>query len=157
MLQRKQSLFLLLSAVCGGLTFLFPVDTFVRGGKSFFFRTTGFFMEDGAPIVDVAAKIPFAMVLGFLSLALVGVIFLYRDRGRQLRILRAVNLLVMAMAVFLFIADNSMRVYLRQGGPVEGSFGLSAALPLLMVVFNLLAERGIRKDEALVRSMDRLR
>ena len=44
-----------------------------------------------------------------------------------------------------------------EGGKVDNTFGLAAILPLLMVVFTLLAERGIRKDEALVKGMDRLR
>ncbi|MBZ0207220.1 MAG: DUF4293 domain-containing protein [Flavobacteriales bacterium] len=157
MLQRKQTLFLLLAALCGVLTFFFPVDTFVRGDQTFFFRTTGFFTADGTPVTDATAKVPFAALIGVLSALLLGVIFLYKNRVRQLRITRMVNLLVMAILVFLFITDNSMRAYLEQGGKVENSFGFSAILPLLMVVFTLLAERGIRKDEALVKGMDRLR
>lgn len=157
MLQRKQSIFLLLAAVCGMLTFLFPVDSFIRGGQAFVFRTTGFFMADGTEVVDAAAKVPFGVLLGFLSVMLLAVIFLYKNRARQLRLTRIVNLLTMAVIVFLFITDNSIRAYLEQGGHVRNTFGISAGLPLLMVVFTLLAERGIRQDEALVKSMDRLR
>lgn len=157
MLQRKQSLLLLLAAICGALTFLFPVDTFMRGDQTFIFRTTGLFNSEGTPITDATAKVPFAILLGVLSALLVGIIFMYNNRMRQLRITRMVNLLVMAILVFLFITDNSIRAYLEQGGVVENSFGLGAILPLLMVVFTLLAERGIRKDEALVKGMDRLR
>jgi hypothetical protein len=50
-----------------------------------------------------------------------------------------------------------VKAYLEQGGRVEEHFGVSAILPLVMVVLAFLAERGIRKDEALVRSADRLR
>ena len=157
MLQRKQSLFLLLAALCGALTFVFPVDTFMRGEQTFIFRTTGFFTGDGTPITDATAKVPFAILLGVLSALLVGIIFMYNNRVRQLRLTRMANLLVMAILVFLFITDNSLRAYLEQGGTVDNSFGIAAVLPLLMVVFTLLAERGIRKDEALVKGMDRLR
>lgn len=157
MLQRKQTLFLLLAAVCGGLTFLFPVDTFIRGDQSFVFRTTGFFTGDGANVVDAALKVPFAAVLGLLSALLIGLVFLYRNRPRQMRLARMLNLLLIAVQVFLFITDNSVRAYLEQGGRVENHFGLAALLPLVMVLLVLLAIRGIRKDEALVRSMDRLR
>lgn len=60
MIQRRQTVFLLLAALCGALTFLFPVDSFLRGDQGFVFRTTGFFMADGTPVVDAAVKVPFA-------------------------------------------------------------------------------------------------
>ncbi|MBP8822181.1 MAG: DUF4293 domain-containing protein [Flavobacteriales bacterium] len=157
MLQRKQTLFLLLAALCGGLTFLFPVDTFTRGGQTFVFRTTGLFMGDGTEVVDASLKVPFAPVIGLLSAFLLAIIFLYGNRTRQLRLARILNLLVIAVEVFLFITDNSVRAFLELGGEVENRFGPSAVLPLVMVVFVLLAIRGIRKDEQLVKSMDRLR
>ncbi len=157
MWQRKQSLFLLLAAICGALTFLFPVDSFTRGDQTFLFRTTGFFTGDGTPVADAGLKVPFAVLVGFLTALLLAIVFMFRNRKRQLRLTRIVNLLLMAVVVFLFITDNSMRAYLEQGGHVANHFGPSAFLPLLMIVFTLLAERGIRKDDELVKSMDRLR
>jgi len=38
-----------------------------------------------------------------------------------------------------------------------GDFRLGSALPLLGIIFNLMAKRNISKDEELIRSMDRLR
>ena len=157
MLQRKQSLFLLLAAICGLLTFFFPVDTFTRGDQGFVFRTSGFFMADGAAVVDAPVRVPFHLLLGLLSALLVAIIFLYRNRQRQLRLTRVANLLTVAVMVFLLITDNSIRAYLEQGGKLATNFGPAAILPSLMIIFTLMAERGIRKDEALVRSMDRLR
>lgn len=157
MIQRKQSIFLLLAALCGALTFLFPVDSFMRGDQAFEFRTTGFFMADGTRVVDAAAKVPFAPVIALVSVLLIVVVFLYKNRSRQLLLTRIANLITIAVVVFLFITDNSVRSYLAQGGRVENTYGISAGLPLLMIVFILLAESGIRKDQALVKSMDRLR
>lgn len=157
MLQRKQTLFLLLAAICGALTFLFPVETFVRGDQTYFFRTTGLFMADGTAVVDAALKVPFFIVIGFLAVVLVVAVFLYRNRQRQITVVRTVNLLLMAVVVFLFITGNSVRAYLEQGGHVEEHFGPSIILPVVMVILVFLAERGIRKDEALVRSTERLR
>ena len=67
------------------------------------------------------------------------------------------NLLLIGATVFLFITSNSVRAWLEQGGRVGTTYGASAVLPLAMIVFAFLAERGIRRDEQLVRSMDRLR
>lgn len=157
MFQRKQTIFLLLAALCGLLTFLFPVDTFTRGEQTFVFRTTGFFTGDGTEVVDAQLKIPFAAVIALLAVLLVVVAFLYKNRVRQARLAGMVNLLLLAVQVFFFITDNSIRAYLEQGGEVGNRYGLSAILPLVMAGFVLLAIRGIRKDEALVKGMDRLR
>lgn len=157
MLQRKQTVFLLLAVICGVLTFFFPVDTFQRGDQMFIFRTTGLFMADGTEVVDASPKVPFAAVIGVLSLALLVSIFLFKMRPRQVLFVRSSYLLLLAVVAFLFITDSSISAYLGQGGPVTNSYGASAMLPLLMMVFAFLAERGIRQDEALVKSMDRLR
>lgn len=157
MIQRQQTIFLFLAAVCGVLTFFFPVETFTQGGREFLFRTTGLFQADGAPVVDASPKVPFAVLLGFLSAVFIVAIFFFRNRKRQLVFVRTANLLVIGTAVFMFITSNSIRAYLEQGGKVLSGYGASALLPLGMIVFAFLAERGIRKDEALVKSMDRLR
>jgi RsiW-degrading membrane proteinase PrsW (M82 family) len=157
MLQRKQTIFLLLAVLCGLLTFFFPVDTYLRGEQGFVFRTSGFFMADGTAVVDAPVRVPFHLVLGLLTVVLVVVVFLYKNRKRQRRLIRVVSVLLLGTSVYMLITDNAIRAYLQQGGRVLSSLGLSAYLPLLMIVFNVLAERGIRQDEALLKSMDRLR
>lgn len=157
MIQRKQTLFLLLAALCGGLTFLFPVETFMQGDRRFLLRTAGLYLPDGTPVVDAGLKVPFHVLLGFLSAVFLAVIFLYRQRKRQLAIVRSANLLLIGATVFLFITSNSVRAWLEQGGHVVSMYGASAFLPLVMIVSAFLAERGIRRDEQLVRGMDRLR
>lgn len=157
MLQRKQSLFLLLAAICGALTFFFPVATFTRGDKSWSFRTTGLFMADGTPVLGADLKVPFFIVIGFLAVMLMVAIFLYKNRQRQITVVRTVNLLLVAVSVYLYITGTSVKAYLDQGGLVEEHFGFSEVLPLVMIVLVSMAVRGIREDEALVRSADRLR
>ena len=157
MIQRKQTIFLLLAVLCGALTFFFPIETFTQAERAFVFSTSGLFQGDGTPIVDASPKLPFAILFGFFSAVLLVAIFLFKDRKRQLLIVRTANLLLIGVTVFLFITSNSVRAFLEQSGLVNSQFGVSAVLPLAMIVFAFLAERGIRKDEALVRSADRLR
>lgn len=157
MLQRKQTLFLLLAVACGVLSFFFPVDTFLRGDSTFIFRTTGLVHADGRAVSDGQPPIPFGAVIGVLSAALFVAIFLYGNRRRQVLFVRSAYILLLAVVALLFISDTSITAYLEQGGKVDNSYGASAILPVAMMVFAFLAERGIRKDEALVKSMDRLR
>ncbi|MGV9011549.1 MAG: DUF4293 domain-containing protein [Flavobacteriales bacterium] len=157
MIQRKQTIFLLLATLCGALTFFFPIETFTQDVRSFIFSTSGLFQADGQPIVDASPKLPFSFLFAFFSLVMLVAIMLFKDRKRQLLVVRTANLLLIGTTVFLFITSNSVRAYLEQGGRVNSQFGPSALLPLAMIVFAFLAERAILKDEALVRSADRLR
>lgn len=157
MLQRKQTIFLLIAALCGVLTFFFPVTTYLRGDQAFIFRTSGLFMADGTSVVDATPKVPFDIILGFLSAALFAAIFFYTNRPRQITFVRSAYILLLAVVAFLFITDTSITTYLEQGARLQKHFGPSALLPIGMVVFAFFAERGIRKDEALVKSMERLR
>jgi drug/metabolite transporter (DMT)-like permease len=93
-------------------------------------------------------------VLGGVFLAAIA---LYKSRPRQVRVVRSAWLVVLALGVLQFIAGNSLHAYLEKSGTVESSYGVSFFLPFLAIVFAFLAERAIKKDEDLVKSMDRLR
>ncbi len=157
MLQRKQTLFLLLAAVCGLLTFAFPVDTFTRGDQTFIFRTYGILTADGVPLTDATMKFPLAILFGLFTALTVAAVFLYKNRPRQLRIVRMTAVFLVAMQALVIITDNSIRAYLQQSGLVGRSHGASFFLPVAMIVLLMLAAHRIKKDEELVRSMDRLR
>jgi hypothetical protein len=61
------------------------------------------------------------------------------------------------MVAFLFITDNSVQAYLEVDGEVERHFGLSFFAPVVALILAFMAERAIRSDEVLIRSVDRLR
>lgn len=157
MWQRKQSLFLFLAAALSFATWAFPVATYDQGGAAYEFRTTGLYGAEGMELVDVGMKIPFSIILSVLGLALLLTIALYKNRPRQMRFVRGTYLLMLGVIAFLFITDNSMRAYLERSGEVVGHYGPSFYFPMVILVLAFLAERGIRKDEDLVRSVDRLR
>ncbi len=157
MIQRIQSLYLLAAALCGGLTFAFPVVTYLRDGQLFIFRTTGLVTGEGATVTDVSLKVPFAMLIGALAVAYLGFILLYKDRRRQARLIGFLDLLSFGLFVYFFITDRSIQSYLGTGHDLVITYGASMVLPAAMALFGRLAVRAIHKDEALVRSADRLR
>lgn len=157
MLQRKQSLFLLLAALLLASTWLFPIATYTRADSAFLLRSTGLFTAEGVPVSDVELKVPFHLVLSVLAAGMLVAIFLYGDRPRQMRFVRGTYLLMLAVIAFMFIVDRSVTSYLEQGGTVETHYGLTFVLPIVALVLAFLAERSIKADETLVRSMDRLR
>ncbi|WP_316812960.1 DUF4293 domain-containing protein [Pedobacter heparinus] len=79
-------------------------------------------------------------------------IFFFKNRGLQKRVIMVAILMVIAIAVLCGIQSQQFP---------GGTEGISAAggsfLPLLAILFSLLAIGGIRKDELLLKSADRLR
>ncbi|MCB0765434.1 MAG: DUF4293 domain-containing protein [Flavobacteriales bacterium] len=157
MLQRKQSLFLLLAGLLAFSTWLFPVAEYESASGLHTLRTYGLFTADGAEVNEVALRIPFGVLLSVIGAGALACILLYGNRPRQMRFIRGTYLLMLAVIAFLFITDNSVQSYLAQGGGAEGHYGLSFYIPLVVIVLLFLAERAVKADEALVRSMDRLR
>jgi hypothetical protein len=157
MIQRKQTLFLALAAAVAGLANLFPFATYSVADMQVVFRSTGLFLGDGAPLEEASPKVPFAAVLGLLTLLPLVTIVLYKDRSRQLRFVRFTYVFALGALAFAVITDRSIQVYMAGRGAVEVTYGAAFAAPVLLLVLAFLAEWGIRKDEALIRSMDRLR
>ena len=91
-------------------------------------------------------------------------IMLFRKRMRQLRLTIISTILlvgyVAAYAFFAYIYQEKMGLLLSDSASeLAPTFHLKfvAIFPVLSIIFNCLAIQGIRKDEALVRSLDRIR
>lgn len=82
-------------------------------------------------------------------------IFMFRKRMRQLVLTRLIALLLLVFIVLEAVLIGESRALLSK--PVTDSFGIGAFLPLISLVLVMMAARGIKKDEELVRSADRLR
>lgn len=158
MIQRIQSIYLLLAALCGGLTFLLPWVRYQREGMEYLFSSRGLYTLEGNEVTDAAVRVPFAVLFGVAAAACLGFMFLYKNRPRQIRLVGFVNMLLLALCVFIFITDRSIQALLSANNQaVEVNYSAGLLLPVFMLLFSQLAVRAIRKDEALVRSTDRIR
>lgn len=153
MLQRIQSVHLLLASLCAGATWFFPVRSWTNGDGRVEFLTRGLFNAEGVELLDIALPAPYHILHSVLACALLVAAFLYANRLRQARVVRGIWIVVLLVGVLQFISCNSIDAYLR----TSGSYGASLFLPIGTVLFAFLAERAIKKDEALVKSADRLR
>lgn len=165
MLQRKQSLFLLASALCMFLMLAAPYwkisDTahtvLLLGGSMELTGADGLQtvmgpLEDGMQLMMTL----WLTISGLLALVL---IFLFSDRPRQALIagiLMVVELLTGVSAGWMVI---QMETKLTEAGATDlvSGYEWGAVLPVIAMVFTWFARRSILKDEALVRSVDRLR
>ena len=146
MLQRIQSLFLLLA---GGMAFALLGIPFA--GTPERVDASALFSDGAYSIQDSPALLAFYLLGGVLAIVS---IFLYKRRTLQIRIgiFAFIAILIgMVMTVLLFLQDPIM----EQSTQPDDGLGIYA--PFVALVALLLAQRFIRKDEKLVRSMDRLR
>lgn len=155
MIQRIQSLYLLLTSIASGL-FLSGhfLSFFNDSGSGIFMNYRGIWMEGAGGSLQIQESqiiIP-VVVLLIIILSLIA-IFLYKNRKIQIKFaLAAVVLSVALTALTAWFAYSAGEKYQAVLNPVIRTF-----LPLLILLFSILALLGIRKDENLVRSYDRLR
>lgn len=180
MIQRIQTLWLILATFCMALCLMFPVAKYHAD-----MATTGqqleaeldLFAKDNPemmnqmvnmePVVNYSQKVSgfktwplvaMVCVCGVLALC---AMFMYKNRGRQLL---AVSIAFIINVVYVFLvffwAVDSYAGTFQQAMGVETpqiAWQAGAYMPLASLVFFVLAQRGIKKDEAKVRAADRLR
>ena len=149
MVQRIQSLYLLLSGVCMALVLKFPFANFSNIGS---FDAWGQHMSDGVMAESLFAFPVYYLVLGLLSLTLIA-IFMFKNRKIQILLGRLNYLLILGFIVVLYLNIDKLNESLNS--TIE--YGVGLYLPVAALAFNFLANRAINKDEDLVKSLDRLR
>lgn len=134
MIQRIQSVYLLLSGV-------------VMSAGMFLFTL---YSVDGAgvPLTDSAFYLALAGGASGISLAN---IFAYKNRRSQV-VLNRINIILTFVLMGLILVD-----YLGQPEGAIVEIGLGMMLPFVNVILLVLANRGIMKDEMLVKASQRFR
>jgi hypothetical protein len=139
MLQRIQSVWTLLAAICAALTFKF---SFYSGNK--LVGSNGHLFQS----VTATSGVLILLLSVIITAGALVNIFNYKNRRRQIWI--TIGLIVLSLFnIFLY--------YRASQNFVEGTYDLTALLALLIPFFLILAVRGMMKDEKLVKSADRLR
>ncbi len=157
MIQRIQSIFLALAVISGALIFYFPIAEYYNelyGNYKLF--VTGLQCMDPDPKISTSIWFtsPLFLIAGASVILGIVSIFLYKNRVNQLRLVAFNILLNIVLVVLLFVFYSGKIEELTQIIP---SYQIGVFLPLISLVFLILANRFIRKDEALVKASDRLR
>jgi len=136
MIQRIQTIWLILAAACsGGLVFLVSLWVDGEGNEVVAMDETSYF---GAFAVST--------ILSLLA------IFLYNNRKLQ-TVINRLNILLNLILLGVFV----YRALTMSGATAVAEKGIGMFIPILSIVLLVLANRAIRKDEQLVKSVDRLR
>ena len=136
MIQRIQTIYLVISAVImGSLYMLFPV---VLG-------------EGGAIIIDRNEPVVLGLIFISIALAIISILS-FKKRQTQF-VLNRLNII----SNFILLGVFVYRSLTLSGETLVSEKGIGVLLPIISIVFLVLANKAIKRDEDLVKSVDRLR
>lgn len=147
MIQRIQTVFVLIAELLVASLFLLKFADLSVNGELYSFSANGIF--NGETLVFDG--LPLMLFIGLIVLLHMLIIFTYKKRIRQIRIL--------VFTIVLLLGLFGMFFYFTYAGfdGAKVAFKIPIVFPLIAIVLDYLAIRAIGKDEALVRSMDRIR
>ena len=136
MIQRIQTIYLVISAIVMGALFMwFPV---ILG-------------EDGSVIIGREEPLVFGLVFVSIALAIISILSF---KKRQLQfVLNRLNIISNFVLLGVFV----YRSLTLSGETLVSEKGIGVLLPIISIVFLVLANKAIKRDEDLVKSVDRLR
>lgn len=151
MIQRSQSLYLLLAVLLGVSLFFLPVFEF-PGMKPSVVPPA-----NEGPATDTLYYITSNSLLFLLHVAICAMvlitIFLFRNRNLQIRLCNLSLLLISGLIGLLFFTADSVGSTFNH----QVVYHMGSYFPMIQLALVFAAARAIKKDEELVRSADRLR
>lgn len=155
MIQRIQSLYLLLTSLLSVLFLSGSFLTFLdNSGNEITVNFNGIWQSatEGNDTL-IGHQIVLSVLIILISLMSFAAIFFYKNRKFQMKLTIAVIFLTAAsVAALVFYSISIISKYNAEIIP-----GVKMFIPLLILIFGILAYRGIKRDENLVKSYDRLR
>jgi glucan phosphoethanolaminetransferase (alkaline phosphatase superfamily) len=158
MIQRIQTLYLSLAFIAIALLFAFPLAQFFSENGAYIFSVTGLKnMVPGDPdAFSSMIFLPLIVVAVGIGLLILYAIFQYKNRLYQIKltnvgVLAAIVLIMGIFFLYIPVIEKKINIV----PDYSKAFGIY--LPLVALVFLVMANRAIKRDEKLVRSADRLR
>ena len=157
MLQRIQTIYLLIASISMLLASILPLARFaLPNGDILTFEAMGVYLN-GAITDSTWALMAVGAITTLIALL---TIFLYKARVLQIR-LTILNALLMVgfylYAGFLYFRVVTSPQFAQHESMLSGGISFAVVFPFVAIVVSVLAIRRIYADEALVRSLSRLR
>jgi hypothetical protein len=154
MIQRIQTLYLLIAAVLVAMLFFFPFAEIAGSdGTIYAFDAKGIYNQGVPNAEKIYGSLPINLLSGFTLGLLLIIIFQFKNRVRQMRL--------STLSIFILVGLSGIIFYYtwKSASIIGGTYSLSlvTAFPLISAILVYLAIRSIARDELLVRSIDRIR
>ena len=162
MIQRRQTIFMLLAAIASALLFFIPLISFNANGQAMDFTIFG--IQNPIETITLSSSYTWPLVALAVLMTLVPLIaiFLYKKRELQVRLCRIAMLVTVVFIglVFLYYENDLKSIIAAVEGDeyeLDVIYFIGMVFPLVSLVFDILAIRGIKKDIELLKSVERLR
>jgi len=170
MIQRKQSIYLLFAAIILSITYFVPLSSFFGEKDSLVLNI--YSVESLVPGFEspfsLYFNLPLIIPVTLIVVISIVTIFLYKNRKLQLLLVRFMLLLLLVyIGVYFFYYVDVLEA--KSGGFASYMYSVPILetgiqiptvifiIPLVVAMLLTMASKGIRDDEKLIRSIDRLR
>lgn len=147
MIQRIQSVYLIISAILIGFLFALPFAEIAKDGAIYLFNYKGIVLDGVVKESGLSISVLIGIIFTLHGVAILS----FKNRIRQMRIIVFSILLMLGLfGLFFFFTWYTFK-------DAQISYKLSMVFPIVAAILDYLAIRAIGKDEALIRSIDRIR
>ena len=155
MLQRVQTIWLFFASLAIFCLFIFPyLHVLNANGTAKALKVSGVYENVNGEVIQTQMFVPIMIATVILGLIPLLIIFFYKNRKKQITICYVCILAILGYSFWL------VQVAKQVFGEVTlklDNYGIGVILPSLAILFVILALKGIRNDEKLIKSADRLR
>ena len=156
MIQRVQSIYLLVVTILMSFLLIMPYASMeLPGDQQLLFKSAGIQLISTANVVSVYnSTIPLISLVVIAGIYSFCIIFFYNYRILQIRLI-LVNLVLIVFLIIIMLYHCFDAKSDFEGEKLLFRIGMS--FPVICLVFSFMAIRGIRHDEMLVNSYNRIR
>lgn len=154
MWQRVQTAYLGILSLLYVILMFLPIANFKGSDFELKFGLFKTIKVNGENTEAVASNILLILMCSFIIATALFCIYQYKNRAFQIKV---TGLLFLFNAAFLVIEYFLQEKLMEQFTITSKSYLYGTYVPLISFILIFLAQRGIKKDEALVKSADRLR
>jgi hypothetical protein len=155
MLQRIQSIYLLLACLALYALFLFPFAHNVYvDGKPASITVTGVFEDVNGARTQTQFFVALTVATVIIGLIPLAIIFFYKNRKRQIALSYSAILVIIGYSFWMAQTVKSVMGSIQLD---THNWGIGLFLTSLSLLFIIMAAKAIQRDEKLVKSADRLR
>ncbi|CAM3844855.1 DUF4293 domain-containing protein [Mucilaginibacter galii] len=155
MIQRVQSVYLFLASLAMFALYVVTIANNVYlNGIPTAIKVTGLFQDVNAMQTNIKPFVALTAVTAIVALLPLAIIFFFRNRKRQITLCYSAVLVIIGHSFWLAqtVKNATDGIMLK-----SSNFGVGLFLPCIAILLMFLAIKSIKKDEALVKSADRLR
>jgi len=148
MIQRVQTIWMILAAIAVFLTIKFSFYSGTLAIQNGTDAVTSMATDGSYHLVTATDNFLILILTSALGTGIIINIFLFKQRSIQIRIIIAA-ILMECLIIFLYIKETEKFS--------QGNFNIWAILHILVIIFLIMASRGIYKDSKLIKESNRLR